>query len=614
MNNATINFYGYYNVEILTLEIDYQNKVLKASNGRNDSVHPYFSDNIYFKVEIYRNDLILHREVVYGRDSSVGVVERLNNFILEEGDYIKLYHGEPEVRAKIFGSVIDGPHDLSVGLGGIDFENSYFYPTDRGLLYSNEVINKRDYLNKMVDQIEKNKDNYEYVGYDKAKIIIDEAMVALKNPNTTEDIIREKIVQLRNAMDGLKEKSKIIFKGANGEKCLELSMDGRNNRYVAVGVGTAINPDAPKLQYAEIAIYNKRGIKRLSYVLRGEDNTLELASILSNMVYEDEDYLKMSHVASGDKLLIGGYVENAPFDLGTGFKDLDLTSCFFYIKRETIIYSNTMKEISTDKTSLNTMIKSLKESNYNKVLKATYNNLEKALLKGENLLKTPFVTNQEISYEIQEINKARECLKWETRIEFRGILYKGGAHEFLALEINPIRQVLKTEILHNDSVHTYFKGRKYLEITLYDKNGNIKITGSLEGQDASRKLHEMFNNYKYEKDDYLKFYAAEPNKVRIKGYVEGAPYDLSTDEGCRRLNLDTGRFYFTYDSLGYKNVEATRGALEKTIGELLKNRALRENIEFQKNIIGAQNLLNRKEVNIEDVEKINFKLKKLYID
>nr|MCX3323661.1 peptidase M60 [Bacillus paranthracis] len=77
-------------------------------------------------------------------------------------------------------------------------------------------------------------------------------------------------------------------------------------------------------------------------------------------------------------------------------------------------------------------------------------------------------------------------------------------------------------LLHNEkkidvdfsvnALHHRFKNEKYVEITVYDKEGNEKKNISVEGQESSKKIAEQLKEIEFQYGDIVKVFHAEPER------------------------------------------------------------------------------------------------------
>lgn len=590
-------------ITYLSIGTDAINKKIIASKLVSGyGIHSYFAGEKYLGVELYGKDNIAKLNItINGNDDCSVAVEKLNNYPYSDGDYFKFFHAEAR-RMFITGYVENAPKDLSQNCEGFDLSTSYFYIINEGLVYSDKLLTVKDYLKIHIKtSTDLLKGEYEYNSYKQYQEEVNTiAQRCQENQNLNDDQCRTEIINLKTAFNKLKKKSIINIKGQNNEVYLKLEMDYESKKFLSVGKSGPIDTGNSERKYMGLSIYSKSGIKKLGYDIRGKEGTLELAQILNNTTYETGDYIKIFHQESSTKIDISQLEDNLSVDYNKGY---------FYINIENIKYNTTMKEISSNKEELVTLVNRLKTLDMTSLVKESKFELEKEIKEAQNLINTPFVGLEQIEEKIGKLNVAENTLKYKNRIECRGRLYQGGAHEFLALEYDYIGRIIKTTELHNNSIHSLISDL-YCTITLYSKDGKEKVRASVTGHDKAEVLHKAFNNCPYKKGDYLQFYYREPEKMRIRGYVEGVTYDLSTDNGCATLNLATGRFYMDKEYFVYKDMAVIKGSLEKEIYKLVNNKM--RTFDLEKDIVEAHTILVCEKSTVEDLEKITEKLKAKY--
>ncbi|HDR7867484.1 TPA: wall-associated protein [Bacillus wiedmannii] len=84
-------------------------------------------------------------------------------------------------------------------------------------------------------------------------------------------------------------------------------------------------------------------------------------------------------------------------------------------------------------------------------------------------------------------------------------------------EVNSVIALLHNEkkidvVFEGNALHQRFKNEKYVEITVYDKEGNEKKNISVEGQESSKKIAAQLKEFEFQYGDVVKVFHAEPDR------------------------------------------------------------------------------------------------------
>ncbi|OTX94907.1 wall-associated protein [Bacillus wiedmannii] len=84
-------------------------------------------------------------------------------------------------------------------------------------------------------------------------------------------------------------------------------------------------------------------------------------------------------------------------------------------------------------------------------------------------------------------------------------------------EVNSVIALLHNEkkidvVFEGNALHQRFKNEKYVEITVYDKEGNEKKNISVEGQESSKKIAAQLKEFEFQYGDVVRVFHAEPDR------------------------------------------------------------------------------------------------------
>ncbi|MGL4672699.1 putative mucin/carbohydrate-binding domain-containing protein, partial [Cetobacterium sp.] len=236
----------------------------------------------------------------------------------------------------------DAPYDLSSGCLDIDLENSYFYIINENLKYTNTLLDLSDDKTELRKKVEEysqiSSEKYTKISYNYFRNHLDYAVSMLTVPNLNADEISLEIQRLEEAKNKLREKNKVIFKGYNNVHFLELTFNYDLMKFEAKGREEIVHPFHYGRKYAELVLFSKGGVIKGSCSVNANENSLEFATALNNLNFEETDYIKLYHLEKDSRLVIEGFVEDAPYDLSTGCFNINLENSYFAILNENLKY------------------------------------------------------------------------------------------------------------------------------------------------------------------------------------------------------------------------------------------------------------------------------------
>ncbi|MGL5625307.1 putative mucin/carbohydrate-binding domain-containing protein, partial [Cetobacterium sp.] len=466
-------FKGYNNVNFLELTFNYDLMKFEAK-GTDSIVHPFHYGRKYGEVILCNKKGIVKASYsVNANENSIQFANNLNKLTFEETDFIKLYHLEKDRRLVMDGFIENTPYDLSTGCIDIDLENSYFYILNENLKYSDILLDlsddKTELRNKVEEYSQISSEKYTKKSYDYFKNHLNYAQSILEVPNLTTDEINLEIERLDIAKNKLREKNIVIFKGYNNTIFSELTFNYDLMKFEATGIENMIHPYQYSRKYSEVVLFNKKGIEKGRCSVNANENSMTFANSLNAMSFEETDYIKLYHLEKNARLVLNGFIEDAPYELSSGCIDIDLENSYFYIINENLKYTNTLLDLSDDKTELRKKVEEYSQISSEKYTKISYNYFRNHLDYAVSMLTVPNLNADEISLEIQRLEEAKNKLREKNKVIFKGY---NNVH-FLELTFN--YDLMKFEAKGREEiVHPFHYGRKYAELVLFSKGGVIK--------------------------------------------------------------------------------------------------------------------------------------------
>lgn len=542
-------------VENLCLELSFEDSKIIATGLNEDKVAPLKGDRTYIGIEIYdRKGIIKLNGSITGNENPLRLINLLNGFRYEKGDYFKFYHEDKMIQ--ITGFVKDSTVDMDQEIPTLDLNNSFFYIEDN-LRYAKEQLNisaDTKVLKKLLEEIQTGKEGLSYNYTSKSYASLNNALKYSENLLTefsiSEKEVLEAIGSLERGRKELKDRNKIIFKGYNNKVILSLRMDFTNMVIVAGdSIARAINDYYPTTEYISVKLFNRNGVEKYSRSLYGTENTVTLANELNGFPINKGDYLKFYHAEPKKRLVITDSIENAPFDLTDGMRELDLANSYFFLmdEKEELRYSDKILDTKDYKEILSEEIKSIPQFNSKEYEKKSYEELQRQITKANEVINNNN-NNETIDGIVNILKTLRDTIKGLKRKS--KVIFKGkNDMDILTLEIDEVSNKFIATGSEAIGEHS-LKNKKYIEVMLYDENSIEKASYSIGENDNTLILAKKLNEMSYESGDYLKFYHLESDiKFKIEGYVENAPFAL--DRPSYKLDLLNSKFIIDAGILNY---------------------------------------------------------------
>ena len=546
--NPKVYFKGYNNEIFLQLEFDFINKsFVSLSSGKE--ANGFSPGPEYIVIEHYnKKNRLKNRYSLAGNSNSDYISKLLNQTKFINGDYLKFKHREQASRLAMIGDIINAPEYFDFGVKNLNLEQTYFYLLNNTLFYSETLLELKiniDDLIEFVKECNYDRNNYTEHSYNNYVTVLEKAIEIIEKLDSTEEEIGEVYINLEKSIKNLREKNKIIFKGYDNINFLELTFNYDSMKFEAEGTSTVVHPYQGNKKYAEIKIFNKKGIIKSNYSINANQNSIEFANALNSISFEETDYIKLYHLEKNKRLVIEGFVENTPYNLADGCYDIDLENSYFYILNENLKYSNIQLDLSDDKSKLKEKIEEYSLITPEKYTKISYDYFKNHLIYAQSMLNIPNLTEVEINLEIKQLEQAKNNLREKNKIIFKGY----DNINFLELTFNYDSMKFEAEGI-NTTIHPYHSNNKYAAITLFNKKGIVKYNYSINANQNSVEFANALNNISFEKTDYIKLHHLEKNKrLVIEGFVENTPYNLA--DGCYDIDLENSYFYILNENLKY---------------------------------------------------------------
>ncbi|WP_053982939.1 putative mucin/carbohydrate-binding domain-containing protein [Niameybacter massiliensis] len=353
-----IVFKGYKDEVFLTVDIDEANQAFHAvSSGK---VANQFYNGQYAKIEQF-NKFGERKNIISMNGGAIAdkMAEALNGWTYEAGDYLKLYHPE-QGRISLQGYVENDVNKLYANMNAINMNESYFYLTGEHVLYSNSqlepqitILDLQEKLNKF-KQLQSN--DYTPSSWELFQTKIQAVENAILDSNTTPEILQQLWRDIDTYEGLLIPVSVIVVKGYNNQVALRIGFDLETGKLVAKSTGVAANIYHGGNIYFKLEVLSSTGAVEATYSLRGQENADAIATAINTLSLQKGQKLRLSHLEP-QRLAVEGYVIDAPYDLSTGLRQLDLKNTYFYLWGESLAYTDQLEEIvKVDKTALKATI------------------------------------------------------------------------------------------------------------------------------------------------------------------------------------------------------------------------------------------------------------------
>ncbi|MPQ42622.1 putative mucin/carbohydrate-binding domain-containing protein [Clostridium tarantellae] len=137
--NTTFTFLGIGDLEIATLQVDYESKELVAKSTSYTANYK-FKEKTYFQVALYDvfNNLKIMKKVI-GSGNGDEFARDLNGFKFDIGDYLVITHGEKS-KLLLTGNVLNKPSNFEKDFEDINLGSINFVFTKGGLKFRKEVF------------------------------------------------------------------------------------------------------------------------------------------------------------------------------------------------------------------------------------------------------------------------------------------------------------------------------------------------------------------------------------------------------------------------------------------------------------------------------------------
>ena len=560
----TIEFKGYNNVVFLTLEFDTITKQFKAvSNG--EMVHPYQYARVYAKVDHYdqKGNLKGSYQAIANQTADE-MAAGLNGATYESGDYLQLSHLEKNNRLVIQGYVNNAPYDLSTGSTALDLATARFYLDGESLSYSDTALDlsaDKSALRTKIAELEQiSGEEYTQTSFASLQQELQSARALIEQTSVFASELDEAITRLDSAHADLKRINTIIFKGYNNNEFLTVRFNSETQQLQAMSNGQVANPYSNGT-YASIKHFDKQGNVKATYNVSANQNADAIAAQLDGTHYETGDYLQLTHKEQTGRLVIRGYVADAPSDFSNGVQTLDLTTARFYLDGESFKFSTEALDYTADTTELQTLVAQANTLTASDYTATTYANVIEARDKAQTVIETFNVTDAVVQAATETLQQAIGRLRLINEIQIKGY----NNEIALRVQFNPTTQTLHA-VSNGQVVHRFHSGT-YASMKHYDQQGNVKAIYNVMANQTADEVAAQIEGSMYVTGDYFQFtHKEQANRLAITGFMSDAPADFT--QGVKTLDLTTARFYLDGESFKF-STEALDYTADTTVLQTL---------------------------------------------
>ncbi|MGL6228739.1 MAG: putative mucin/carbohydrate-binding domain-containing protein, partial [Culicoidibacterales bacterium] len=143
-------------------------------------------------------------------------------------------------------------------------------------------------------------------------LALDNAKTVVADEQATAITIAKAYRELQTQISALVKANVVEFKGYNNVVFLTLKFDAITQQLQAESNGQMVHPYQYSKVYAKVDHFDQQGKLKATYSVKANQTADEMAAALNGTEYVAGDYLQFSHLEKNNRLVIKGYVENAP--------------------------------------------------------------------------------------------------------------------------------------------------------------------------------------------------------------------------------------------------------------------------------------------------------------
>ncbi|SEG82122.1 Putative mucin or carbohydrate-binding module [Bacillus sp. ok061] len=259
-------------------------------------------------------------------------------------------------------------------------------------------------------------------------------------------------------------------------------------------------------KYMEMTVYDKTGKEKKAVSVKASENTKVFAEQFNGITFEYGDIVKV-YQREFDRFKV--YKKNELVDTEYGVHEV-----FFKVTEQGFERMETLQEVKAvpQKVVIGTNSETLDAKKFVEVS-------DGEVVGFVEKMNTTKIGEQKVKVETKDrfgnkkVTEVPVEVIYGDSIMFFGT-WHGGTNIKSIITLNHEDKKLST-VGSEGPVHTYFKGEKYMGLTVFDKDGKEKKQMVLEGMENTKAFAEQVNGMSFEYGDVVKVYQAEFDRFKV---------------------------------------------------------------------------------------------------
>ncbi|MCU5379251.1 M60 family metallopeptidase [Bacillus cereus] len=517
--------------------LNHEEKKFSTTNSEG-KMHTSFADEKYMEMTVYDNAGKEKKVVsVKASENTKAFAEQFNGMTFEYGDVVKVYQREFD-RFKVYkkNEFVDteyGVHEVFFKVTEQGFERmatqqevtakpqQVVVGTDAEKLDAKNFVEVKD--GEVIGFVEK--PNTSKLGEQKVKV---ETKDRFGNKTITE-------VPLEVTYgDSLEFKGLIVGDSGTVKSVVTLNHDKK--QFVATDTIQRAHMHFKEETYFEFALLDAAGKEKKKATVKGVENTKEFAKAINSLEFEYGDVVKVYH-AEADRF---NWYQNNKF-IGQGKAKVE-KELFFKVTENGFERMEALQEVTAkpQQVVVGTEVEKLDAKNFVEVKDGeVVGFVEKPATTKIGEQKVKVETKDRLGN--KKVTEVSLEVIYGDSIMFFGTSY-GGTNIKSVVTLNHEEKKLSTTDSEG-KMHTSFADEKYMEMTVYDKDGKEKKAVSVKASENTKAFAEQFNGMAFEYGDIVKVYQREFDRFKVykKNEFVDAQYGVHeiffkvTEQGFERM-------------------------------------------------------------------------------
>ncbi|GAB6564213.1 putative mucin/carbohydrate-binding domain-containing protein [Bacillus mobilis] len=503
----SIVFQGLSDDVMSTVTLHHDEKKLNV-NFTNNEIHYRFEKEEYMGLTLYdRNGIEKKRVSAEGQETGKRFAMELNELDFEYGDVVKVFHAEPG-RLKWY------KNNALVDQGKAqNKKEKLFQITQQGFELKDSLQEVTAVPQKVVVGMDVDKlDPKEFV-----QVKDGEVVGFAEKPNTSKIGEQKVKVETKDAF-GNKQVTEvsleviygnsIAYVGYNNEIASVITLKHDEKKLHATDMNKQIHKYFDKEQYMGITLYDQNGTEKKRVTAEGQETSKNFAEQVNGVQFEYGDVVKVFH-AEPDRLK--WYQNNTLTGQGEkkGAKEL-----FFKVTEKGFERMDMLQEITAkpQQVVVGTDIEKLDAKNFVEVKDGEV----VGFVEKPNTTK---IGEQKVKVETKDrfgnkkVTEVSLEVIYGDSIMFFGTSYGGTNIKSVVTLNHDEKKFSATD--SEGKMHTSFADEKYMEMTVYDKDGKEKKAVSVKASENTKAFAEQFNGMTFEYGDVVKVYQKEFDRFKV---------------------------------------------------------------------------------------------------